>query len=389
VGAVNCSPRDDEFPNEKVNRMEERSQVLAALNETEREIACIVEGTSIQVVLTGWSRGHPAFPDSAMCRRLGMDPDANLRQCGTTVELDGMRYAALVSTCDVWQQCNSAGAAFFRSVNSLTRPSERDAFAAWSAWSLITRVLAPHSAREDKKFGGMPHLFESYNLWSLYVALAATRSIKGMPGVKLLVLDGERPAVYDAKTHDVFFTTVVDLATLQLAAVRALRAPWDVVTAGLHRPHGVAVQTQDTVVSENTQPPDPSAYVAARDILAHHCSGVPVRTHKQLQSVLKHHPEIKHWKPNRQRLCVHLVDWTKYAAETRAKQVGQSQPEGPLEKPRNAALRPDTRPVAAAGRTQERWRCKKCSHTTRLGRGQAFECPKCSSDEGEPVVGPG
>ena len=57
---------------------------------------------------------------------------------------------------------------------------------------------------------------------------------------------------------------------------------------------------------------DEVAYVPARDIRNNHMPPQLGRTHKHLVAILKRHPEIKRWRPRKNRLCVHLADWYAY-----------------------------------------------------------------------------
>ncbi len=59
-------------------------------------------------------------------------------------------------------------------------------------------------------------------------------------------------------------------------------------------------------------PTDEAAYVPAKDILNNHMPTQLGQTHKHLVAILDRHPEIKRWRPRKNRLCVHLAGWYAY-----------------------------------------------------------------------------
>jgi len=61
-----------------------------------------------------------------------------------------------------------------------------------------------------------------------------------------------------------------------------------------------------------TNPRDPTAYVAATVIRRQHTPAALATTYKQFRAILDKHPEIRRWHERRNRLWVHLADWTKY-----------------------------------------------------------------------------
>ena len=61
-----------------------------------------------------------------------------------------------------------------------------------------------------------------------------------------------------------------------------------------------------------TNPKDPTAYVAASDALRKHTPAALATTYKQFRAILDKHPEIRRWQVRKNRLSVHLADWTDY-----------------------------------------------------------------------------
>jgi hypothetical protein len=58
-----------------------------------------------------------------------------------------------------------------------------------------------------------------------------------------------------------------------------------------------------------TDPADPSAYLAASEVRLTHTPAALATTHKRLLAILSKHPDIKRWRPRKNRLSVHLADW--------------------------------------------------------------------------------
>ncbi|MCX5676257.1 MAG: hypothetical protein NTX87_14725 [Planctomycetota bacterium] len=111
------------------------------------------------------------------------------------------------------------------------------------------------------------------------------------------------------------------------------------------------------------KPSDPAAYRAAARICADHHTHAP--TIKALRRILDQHPEIRRWKPTKQRLSVHLGDWHKY-----------------LETEKNIA----DKAVAEAAK-RPLWCCSACS--TIFGNlADISSCPHChKQDTLKPVAG--
>jgi hypothetical protein len=86
---------------------------------------------------------------------------------------------------------------------------------------------------------------------------------------------------------------------------------------------------------EVTNPRDPTAYVLASVARLEHTPAGLLTNHRQLVAVLSGHPEIKRWHPRKNRLCVHLADWTAFVK----KKTEQRDAEGLLTNPDEIAAR--------------------------------------------------
>ncbi len=75
-----------------------------------------------------------------------------------------------------------------------------------------------------------------------------------------------------------------------------------------------ATETVDTF-GYVTNPMDPTAYVAATDALRNHTPAALATTYKQFRAILDKHPEIRRWQVRKNRLSVHLAEWTVYVQE--------------------------------------------------------------------------
>jgi len=110
-------------------------------------------------------------------------------------------------------------------------------------------------------------------------------------------------------------------------------------------------------------PTDPAAYQAAAKICADHPTHAP--TTKALRRILDQHPEIRRWKPTKQRLSVHLGDWHKY-----------------LEAEKNIAAK-----AAAEATKRPLWCCSACSKIY-ADLTDISSCPHChKKDTMKPVAG--
>ena len=89
------------------------------------------------------------------------------------------------------------------------------------------------------------------------------------------------------------------------------------------------------------QPADATEYVPASDVLNDHTPPEGCMTYRQLVAILKKHPEIKRWKPRRNRLSVHVSDWQMFVKKQEANSGGADPDESKIEE-RKAAIRKST-----------------------------------------------
>jgi len=113
-------------------------------------------------------------------------------------------------------------------------------------------------------------------------------------------------------------------AALQRLAIReGLPTPPSIdATPGTEQSEGAGTQAKapapatatETVDATGyvTNPSDPTAYVAATDVLRNHTPAALATTHKQLRSILNKYPTIRRWQVRENRLRVHLADWMTY-----------------------------------------------------------------------------
>ena len=119
--------------------------------------------------------------------------------------------------------------------------------------------------------------------------------------------------------------------------VAAIATPPGTLTATTDKREAMAGAANESVDAkgEVTNPRDPTAYVLASVARLEHTPAGLLTNHKQLVAVLSGHPEIKRWHPRKNRLCVHLADWTAFVK----KKTEQRDAEGLLTNPDEIAAR--------------------------------------------------